>query len=135
MVKNKDRYTISWKNVCRKDTSSIQDTNLVHVLLSLKGEARTALKGMLDILNDDSIDHEMVIGALSYKYMFKCRQSKLADMLKVDRGNFVRGIQQLIKLNLVYKEDDIIYLNPLLPNKNKIVDIRTLDKFGIKYIK
>jgi hypothetical protein len=33
----------------------------------------------------------------------------------------------------VYKEDGIIYINPLLPNQNMIVDKRTLDKFNIPY--
>lgn len=134
-VHNYDKYTISWKCVHRKNKQSIQDANLVHVLLSLKGEARTALRGMLDILDDDTIDHKEVIGVSKYRYMFKCTQNKLADLIKVDRGNFARGIKQLTELNLVYKEDGIIYINPLLPNQNKIVDIRTLDKFGITYDK
>ncbi len=133
MTKKYDQYTISWKDVQIKRPYDNDSFQIILTLLSAKGEARTAIKGILSVLNDDTIDHKSLLGESKYRYMIKCTQNKLADIIGVDRGNFARGIKQLVDLNLVYKENSIIYINPLLPNQNMIVDKRTLDKFNIPY--
>lgn len=132
-MKKYDQYTLSWKDVKIKRPYDEESFKIILTLLSAKGEARTAIKGILNILNNDKIDHKSVLGESKYRYMIKCTQNKLADLIGVDRGNFTRGIKQLIDLNLVCKEDGVIYINPLLPNQNMIVDKRTLDKFNIPY--
>lgn len=133
MTKKYDQYTLSWKDVKIKRPYDEESFKIMLTLLSAKGEARTAIRGILNILNTDEIDHKSVLGESKYRYMIRCTQNKLADLIGVDRGNFTRGIKQLIDLNLVYREDGVIYVNPLLPNRNMIVDKRTLDKFNIPY--
>ena len=132
-MKKYDQYTLSWKDVKIKRPYDEESFKIILTLLSAKGEARTAIKGILNILNNDKVDHKSILGESKYRYMIKCTQNKLADLIGVDRGNFTRGIKQLIDINLVYKEDGVIYINPLLPNQNMIVDKRTLDKFNIPY--
>ena len=51
----------------------------------------------------------------------------------MDKGAITRGLKELVDNNLIIKEDGIIYLHPFLLNTNKIVDIRTLQKFRVNY--
>lgn len=106
-----------------------------NAILDIKTDGRHAIKGIINLLYDDSIDHEEVIGAERYKYIIRCSQNKLAKLTGMTISHFSNGIKQLIEAKLVVKEDGLFYINPLVFNANQIIDKRTLNKFGIKYNK
>lgn len=102
-------------------------------ILDLHSNGQRLIRNLLNILNDNDLDHVDLFGEQKYRYMIRCSQKRLAEILNMDKGAITRGLKELVDANLIIKEDGIIYLHPFLLNTNKIVDIRTLQKFRVNY--
>ena len=120
MGKCYDMFTINIDDIDNKEYYGRMTPELLYKLLSLNSKGRTTIKGILAILNDDTIDHKLVIGEAKYRYIVKCGQNKLAKLLHINKSTVSRGLKELEREGLIIREEDTIYIHPFLLNKNKI---------------
>lgn len=130
---NYDQDTINYEDILLEDKWGKIYPEIFDTILELKTDGRCAIKGILKILRDDSLDHKELLGELKYRYVIRCSQNSIAKLINMDISHFSKGIKQLVDAKLVVKDTNAIYINPLLFNTNQIVDKRTLQKFGIPY--
>ena len=134
-MKKYDENTIGYDSIEQEDNYEKISPKMRESLSKLKADGRHAINGIIKLLNDNSLDHKAILGEPKYRYMIRCSQNKLAKLIGVDRGNFAKGIKQLMDANMIIKDNGVMYINPLIFNSCDVVDKRTLDKFGIKYNK
>lgn len=131
--KQYDKNTVQFEDIIIEEKWGKMTPTILNKIIDMNSYGQKAIKGILNLINDDKIDHRLLLGELKYRYMIRCSQNSLAKLIKMDSGNFTKGIQELERFNLVVRKDGIIYIHPFLLNKNQIVDKRTLKMFNISY--
>lgn len=133
-AKKYDNNTINFEDIQIEEKWGKMTPTLLNKIIDMNSYGQKAIRGILNLLNNDKIDHRLLLGELKYRYMIKCSQNQLAKLVGIEKSNFSKGIRELEEYNLIIRKDGIIYIHPLLLNKNTIIDKRTLKMFNIKYI-
>ena len=99
------------------------------VMTELNTYGRKTLIKLIRLLNDN--DKEL-IGTQGYRRIIPKNQSKIAEIIGVDRKYLSKAIANLEENNIVKYESGMLIINPLVFNQNSIYDIRALQAFNIK---
>ena len=99
------------------------------LMTRLSTNGRIILDKLLDLL--DTNDTEL-IGTQGYRRIIPKNQSKIAEIIGVDRKYLSKAIANLEENNIVKYESGMLIINPLVFNQNSIYDIRALQAFNIK---
>lgn len=109
--------------------SKISNDMVETILTKLTTGASIVLNKLLHLLNDNNTE---LIGTQSYRRIIPKNQSKIAEIIGVDRKYLSKAIANLEENNIVKYESGMLIVNPLVFNQNSIYDIRALQAFNIK---
>lgn len=101
------------------------------ILTKLTTGASIVLNKLLHLLNDNDTE---LIGTQGYRRIIPKNQSKIAEIIGVDRKYLSKAIANLEESNIVKYGNGMLIVNPLVFNQNSIYDIRALQAFGINQI-
>lgn len=101
------------------------------VLTELSTNGRIILEKLLDLLDTNNTE---IIGTQGYRRIIPKNQSKIAEIIGVDRKYLSKAITNLEKNNIVKYNSGMLIINPLVFNQNSIYDIRALQAFGINQV-
>ena len=99
------------------------------LMTGLSTNGRIVLEKLLDLLDTNNTE---LIGTQGYRRIIPKNQSKIAEIIGVDRKYLSKAIANLEENNIVKYESGMLIINPLVFNQNSIYDIRALQAFNIK---
>lgn len=108
--------------------SKISNDMVKVVLTKLSTSASIVLDKLLDLLNSNNTE---LIGTQGYRRIIPKNQSKIAEIIGVDRKYLSKAIANLEENNIVKYDRGTLIINPLVFNQNSIYDIRALQAFNI----
>ena len=125
-----DIYTVKnadfWESYCY-----ISIDMLEVVLTKLSSCGRVVLHKLLKLLDTDN---EELIGTQSYRRIIYKSKSELARMFGFSKQYMQKGIDNLIKYNIVKYRSGVLMINPLVFSNSNLYDIRVLEEFNLKYL-
>ena len=101
------------------------------VLTKLSSCGLIVLDKLLELLDTDN---EELIGTQSYRRIIYKNKSELARMFGFSRQYMQKGIDNLIKYNIVKYRNGVLMVNPLVFSNSNLYDIRVLEEFNLKYL-
>ena len=119
-VKNADFFGESYLYIS-KDMRKI-------VLTKLSAYGRTILEKLLDLLDTNN---EESIGTQAYRRIIYKNKSELARMFGFSKQYMQKGIDNLIKYNIVRYRSGVLMVNPLVFSNSNLYDIRVLEEFNL----
>ena len=119
-VKNADFFGESYLYIS-KDMRKI-------VLTKLSAYGRTILEKLLDLLDTNN---EELIGTQAYRRIIYKNKSELARMFGFSKQYMQKGIDNLIKYNIVRYRSGVLMVNPLVFSNSNLYDIRVLEEFNL----
>ena len=123
-----DIYTV--KNVDFEEPYCYISIDMLEIVLTkLSTSARTVLHKLLKLLDTDN---EELIGTQSYRRIIPKNQSKIAEIIGVDRKYLSKAIANLEENNIVKYKNGVLMINPLVFSNSNIYDIRVLEEFNLK---
>ena len=125
-----DIYTVKnadfWESYCY-----ISIDMLEVVLTKLSSCGRVVLHKLLKLLDTDN---EELIGTQSYRRIIYKNKSELARMFGFSKQYMQKGIDNLVKYNIVKYRSGVLMINPLVFSNSNLYDIRVLEEFNLKYL-
>ena len=119
-VKNVDFFEESYFYIS-KDMRKI-------VLTKLSANGRIVLDKLLDLFDTNN---EELIGTQGYRRIIPKNQSKIAEIIGVDRKYLSKAIANLEENNIVKYRSGVLMVNPLVFSNSNLYDIRVLEEFNI----
>lgn len=101
------------------------------VLTKLSSCGRVVLHKLLKLLDTDN---EELIGTQAYRRIIPKNQSKIAEIIGVDRRYLSKAIANLEENNIVKYKNGVLMINPLVFSNSNLYDIRVLEEFNLKYL-
>ena len=126
-----DIYTIKNVDFFRESYFYISIDMLEVVLTKLSLCGRIVLHKLLKLLNSNDTE---LIGTQGYRRIIPKNQSKIAEIIGVDRKYLSKAIANLEENNIVKYKNGVLMVNPLVFSNSNIYDIRVLEEFNIKYL-
>ena len=102
---------------------------IIYTYNLVKRNGRIILDKLLDLFDTNNTE---LIGTQGYRRIIPKNQSKIAEIIGVDRKYLSKAIANLEENNIVKYESGMLIINPLVFNQNSIYDIRALQAFNIK---
>lgn len=122
-VKNSDFFGVSY-SYTPKDMRKI-------ILTELSANGRIILEKLLDLFDTNNTE---LIGTQGYRRIIPKNQSKIAEIIGVDRKYLSKAIANLEENNIVKYKNGVLMINPLVFSNSNIYDIRVLEEFTLKYL-
>ena len=126
-----DIYTVKNVDFFGEPYCYISIDMLEVVLTKLSACGRTVLCKLLKLLDTDN---QELIGTQAYRRIIPKNQSKIAEIIGVDRKYLSKAIANLEENNIVKYKNGVLMINPLVFSNSNIYDIRVLEEFNIKYL-
>ncbi len=126
-----DIYTIKNADFFGEPYCYISIDMLEVVLTKLSSCGRIVLEKLLELLDTDD---EELIGTQSYRRIIYKNKSELARMFGFSKQYMQKGIDNLIKYNIVKYRSGVLMVNPLVFSNSNLYDIRVLEEFNLKYL-
>ena len=104
------------------------------ILEELNKPAQVVINRILQLLNSDTQDEstcKSLIGHQGYKYTIECTQEKLAKILNLKQPYLAKGLKELKEHKLIIQKRGVIFINPLLYNKNELYSLAVIKEFGL----
>ena len=101
------------------------------ILTKLSSCGLIVLDKLLELLDTDN---EELIGTQGYRRIIYKNKSELARMFGFSRQYMQKGIDNLIKYNIVKYRSGVLMVNPLVFSNSNLYDIRVLEEFNLKYL-
>ena len=124
-----DIYTVKNVDFFGESYFYIANDMLEILLTKISSCGRTVLCKLLKLLNSNDTE---LIGTQAYRRIIPKNQSKIAEIIGVDRKYLSKAIANLEENNIVKYKNGVLMINPLVFNQNSIYDIRALQAFNIK---
>ena len=125
---NNDPYTVKGADFGEFYDRTAKDMRKI-ILTELSANGRIILDKLLDLFDTNNTE---LIGTQGYRRIIPKNQSKIAEIIGVDRKYLSKAIANLEENNIVKYESGMLIINPLVFNQNSIYDIRALQAFNIK---
>ena len=125
---NNDPYTVKGADFGEFYDRTAKDMRKI-ILTELSANGRIILDKLLDLFDTNNTE---LIGTQGYRRIIPKNQSKIAEIIEVDRKYLSKAIANLEENNIVKYESGMLIINPLVFNQNSIYDIRALQAFNIK---
>lgn len=123
-----DPYTVKGADFGEFYDRTAKDMRKI-ILTELSANGRIVLEKLLELLDTNNTE---LIGTQGYRRIIPKNQSKIAEIIGVDRKYLSKAIANLEENNIVKYESGMLIINPLVFNQNSIYDIRALQAFNIK---
>lgn len=101
------------------------------ILTGLSTNGRIVLEKLLDLLDTNNTE---LIGTQGYRRIIPKNQSKIAEIIEVDRKYLSKAIANLEENNIVKYDKGVLMVNPLVFSNSNLYDIRVLEEFNLKYL-
>ena len=104
------------------------------ILEDLNKPAQVVINRILQLLNSDTQDEsncKPLIGHQGYKFTIECTQEKLAKILNLKQPYLAKALKELKKHKLIIQKRGVIFINPLLYNKNELYSLEVIKEFGL----
>lgn len=101
------------------------------VMTELNTYGRKTLIKLIRLLNDNNKE---LIGTQGYRRIIYKNKSELAMMFGFSKQYMQKGIDNLIKYNIVKYRSGVLMVNPLVFSNSNLYDIRVLEEFNLKYL-
>ena len=123
-----DIYTV--KNADFGESYFYIANDMLEILLTkLSPCGRIVLCKLLKLLYTDN---EELIGTQAYRRIIYKNKSELAMMFGFSKQYVQKGIDNLIKYNIVKYRSGVLMVNPLVCSNSNLYDIRVLEEFNLK---
>ena len=126
-----DIYTVKNVDFFGESYFYISIDMLEVVLTKLSSCGRIVLHKLLKLLNSNDTE---LIGTQAYRRIIPKNQSKIAEIIGVDRKYLSKAIANLEENNIVKYKNGVLMVNPLVFSNSNIYDIRVLEEFNLKYL-
>ena len=98
------------------------------ILTKLSSCGLIVLDKLLELLDTDN---EELIGTQGYRRIIPKNQSKIAEIIGVDRKYLSKAIANLEENSIVKYKNGVLMINPLVFSNSNIYDIRVLEEFNL----